>query len=124
MGSATVEGYPEYRCLLDGALPKKGESSCPVCRSVNRSQRGPAGIVGLGPPYRGHAERTASAGERSQSAAVRCCSVPSEQLVQRHAGGEVFQHEESESRVGGNDTGSEGDPEIIFEELERRQLGT
>ncbi|MGW8687520.1 hypothetical protein ACWGNN_42135 [Streptomyces sp. NPDC055817] len=90
-----------------------------VCRSVNRSQRGPASVVGMGPPRRGRAQRTASAGECGQSLAVRCCSVAAKQLVQRDAGREVFQHEEPSSGVGGDDAGSEADPEVLFEELER-----
>lgn len=115
----TRQGGALYRFLPEG-----GESSCLVHRSVNRSQLGPAGVVGLGPACGGRAQRTAGAGERGQSVAVRCHSVPSKQLVRSDAGSAVFQDEESGRRVGGDDARGKADPEILAEELERSQFGT
>lgn len=110
--------------MLDRPRPERGESSCPVGCGVNRSQLGPAGVIGLRPPRGGGAQRTAGAGERGQSVAVRRRSVPSKQLVQGDAGSEVFQDDESGNGVGGDGAGCEVDPEILAEELERGQFVT
>ncbi|MFD0494185.1 hypothetical protein [Streptomyces rhizosphaericus] len=93
-------------------------------RRGHRSQLGPAGVVGRGSPGGGRAERTAGAGERGQSVAVRCRAVPSQQLVEAHARRQVFQDEETGGCISGDDTGSEAGPEVLAEELKRGQLGT
>lgn len=110
--------------MLDRSRPERGEPSCLIGRSINRSRLGPASVVGLRPPRGGRAQRAAGAGERGQSVAVRFRSVPPKQPVQGDAGSEVFQDEESGSDDGGDDARREVDPEILAEELERSQFVT
>ena len=77
MGSSAAEGRTERRGMLDRPRPERGESSYLIRRSINRSQLGPAGVVRLHPPRGGRAQHTAGAGERGQSVAMRCRTVPS-----------------------------------------------